>query len=80
MTDKLDKLEAAVAAASNAVAQTAAIYGAVLVPVAEAAVGYRKILEEQYGYSPTMAEAIAAEYHRALLTTAINLINQSGKQ
>ncbi len=36
-------------------------------PIAEAAVGMRKGLEEEHGYSPTMAEMIAGQYHAAMV-------------
>jgi hypothetical protein len=41
-----------------------------LAPIDEAAVGYRKHLEEQ-GWSPTIAEHMAFEFHRTLMANAM---------
>ncbi len=38
----------------------------VMAPLDEAVAGYRKQLEEQ-GWSPTVAEAMAPEFHRVLM-------------
>jgi hypothetical protein len=44
-------------------------------PLAEAAAGYRAELERQ-GFSPTIAEVMAADFHRTMLT---NMMAQAVK-
>lgn len=51
---------------ANQLAEAIALINQMIAPVDEAALGYRRTLEEQ-GWSPTAAEEMALNYHGLLM-------------